>query len=352
MDENQLEIQKRKRIQPDQLDQAKTYQNEKKLLELTRNLSERVKELNCLYGISSLSENEDTSIDDILKGIISFVSPAWQYPEITCARFKSRSKEFTTANFKETPWKQIQDITVSGKRYGTIEVYYMEERPDFDEGPFLKEERKLLNVIAERVGHTIERKTAESNVKFLYQRERELREKLQSEIRVRVDFTRKLIHELKTPLTSLIATSQLLSDQIESDKFGKLAKHIWESANNLNTRIEELHDIVRGETGILKLNFKQINIEKLLRSVVEENQALCNQMGIYVDLNIEEGLPEIYADPDRIRQVMLNLINNALKYAKDGKNLRIEAVRKPGVIQFEVKDYGPGIPGRKTEFNF
>jgi signal transduction histidine kinase len=105
--------------------------------------------------------------------------------------------------------------TGNGKRFGTIEVYYTEEKPDCDEGPFLKEERNLIYVIAERLGHAIERQIAEDNVKFLYHRERALREKLQSEMRVRVDFTRKLIHELKTPLTALIATSQLLYDEMQ-----------------------------------------------------------------------------------------------------------------------------------------
>ena len=326
--------------------------NAASLHELTHSLTERVKELNCLYSTSRLFENEKLSVDDILQGVIDSVPPAWQYPEITCARIKIKNNEFVTERFEETIWKQAQNIIVNGKRFGSIEVYYTEEKPALNEGPFLKEERNLINVIAERLGHTIERKMAERSVKFLYQQERKLREKLQSEMRVRVDFTRKLIHELKTPLTSLIATSQLLYDETQGDRIGKLAKYIWDSASNLNTRVDELQDVVRGETGILKLTLKPINMEQLLQSLVNETQALAQQSGISVELQLEGEIPEIYADRDRIRQVILNLVNNSIKYAKEGRRIIIGATQLTDELQFEVRDFGPGIDEQRQKTIF
>jgi signal transduction histidine kinase len=315
-----------------------------KLQVISNNLAERVKELNCLYGLSRLFENQELTIDEILQGVINSVPPAWQYPEITCARIKIKHREFKTANFQPTGWSQKQDILVNQKRFGSIEVNYLEERPQFDEGPFLIEERNLLYVIAERLGHTIERKIAEDNVKFLYHREHQLREKLQAEMRIRVDFTRKLIHELKTPLTSLIATSQLMYDETAGEKYGKLAKYIWDSAENLNRRIDELHDVVRGEIGTLKLNTTQVDMALLLRSLVDETAALARQCDMSLDLEIEEHLPVVRADSDRLRQIMLNLVNNAFKYAMEGKKIVIKAVAKNEFLQIEVKDFGPGIP--------
>ncbi|MBN1188622.1 MAG: HAMP domain-containing histidine kinase [Dehalococcoidales bacterium] len=315
-----------------------------KLREITNNLAERVKELNCLYGLSRLFENQALTIDEILHGVIDLVPPAWQYPDITCARIKLKNKEFKSADFQVTTWCQKQNIVVNQKRFGSIEVYYREKRTEFDEGPFLKEERSLLLVIAERLGHTIERKIAEDNVRLLYQRERKLRENLQDEIRTRVDFTRKLIHELKTPLTSLIATSQLLYDETNGEKYGKLAKYIWESAENFNRRIDELHDLVRGEIGTLRLNLKPVNIVYLLRSLTEETSALAKQCGMSIELDLGEKLPEVKADSDRLRQVILNLINNAFKYAKDGKRIIIKVEEKDDFVQVEVKDFGSGIP--------
>ncbi len=324
--------------------QVRRATNSHKLREITNNLTERVKELNCLYGLSRLFENQSLTIENILQGVINLVPPAWQYPEVTSARIKLKNSEFKTANFQPTVWIQKQNIIVNQKRFGSIEVYYLEARPQFDEGPFLKEERNLLYVIAERLGHTIERKMAEDNVKFLYHREHELREKLQDEMRVRVDFTRKLIHELKTPLTSLIATSQLLYDETTGEKYGKLAKYIWDSAENLNRRIDELHDVIRGEIGTLKLNIQRVNISELLKSVIDETSALAQQSDVSIGLEIKEPFPDVYADADRLRQIILNLINNALKYAREGKKITILASAQTRYVQIEVRDFGPGIP--------
>jgi signal transduction histidine kinase len=341
-----------KKMQPIDSDKDRRPLNEARLQELTNVLTEREKELNYVYTTSRLFENESLSIDDILQGVIDSVPAAWQYPEITCARIKIKNKQFITERFEETDWKQAQNIIVNGKRFGSIEVYYTEEKPTLSEGPFLKEERNLLYVIAERLGHTIERKMAESNVKFLYQRERELREKLQSEMRVRVDFTRKLIHELKTPLTSLIATSQLLYDETQAEKLGKLAKYILDSASNLNFRVDELQDVVRGETGILRLTLKPVDIQQLLQSLINETQALAKQSGISIELNMEREIPEIYADPDRLRQVVLNLVNNSIKYAREGHRIIIGATQLTGELQVEVRDFGPGIDEQRQKTIF
>ncbi len=319
---------------------------------LSHDLSERVKELNCLYGISRLFETGYNSLDEAMQAVVALIPPAWQYPEVTCARIKLKNAEFKTVNFKETRYKQSQDIVVNGKRFGTLEVCYLVEKPASDEGPFLKEERNLIRVIAERLGLIIERQISEDNLQSMYVRERELREKLQSEMKVRVDLTRKLIHELKTPLTALIATSQLLYDETKDGKMGRLARHIYDGANNMNRRIEELHDATKGEMGLLKLTLKRVDIEKLLNAILEETKPLAKQLNMTIELEIASPLVEVTADADRIRQVLLNLINNAMKYARDGKKVTIKAMEKSGAILIEVRDYGPGIPAEQKETLF
>jgi len=323
-----------------------------KLRELAHRLTERVKELNCLYGISRLVENGDLSIDELLQKVVELIPPAWQYPEITCARIKLKNKEYMTANFQETVWRQSQNILVEGNLTGILEVYYLKEKPLSDEGPFLKEERHLLNAIAERLGHIIEHRLTEEKAHFLYKREKELRKRLQEEMKGRVDFTRKLIHELKTPLTSLIATSQLLYDEAKGLKIEKLAGYVRDSARELNERIDELHDIVRGEIGILKLALKKVDLQKLLTSIVEETSVFVRQCGIELETSFAEGLPEIQADPERIRQIILNLLNNACKYAREGKRVILRATAQADEILVEVQDFGPGIPARRQRILF
>ncbi|HOV90141.1 MAG TPA: sensor histidine kinase [Syntrophorhabdaceae bacterium] len=130
----------------------------------THALGERVKELNCLYKMSYLVERYGISLEKILHGIVNIIPPAWQYPDITCARIIIDDSVFSTDNFRITPWRQVSPITVKGKRSGYLEVYYLEERPESFEGPFLKEERYLIDVIAKRIGEIIERKLLEKQV--------------------------------------------------------------------------------------------------------------------------------------------------------------------------------------------
>jgi len=134
---------------------------EEELWKRTHDLGERVKELNCLFGISQLVEKEGISLEEIFQGTVGLLSFAWQYPEITCARIILEGREFKTGNFRETIWKQASDIIVHGKPIGSIEVCLLEERPERDEGPFLKEKRSLLDAIFGRLGKIIERKRGE-----------------------------------------------------------------------------------------------------------------------------------------------------------------------------------------------
>ncbi len=191
--------------------------NESKLREVAHNLKERIKELDCLYGISRLVEQDGISFNEILQKVVELIPASWQYPEDTCTRIMMRDSIFKTANFCETRWKQAEIISVNGKQSGTLEVYYLKEKPNCDEGPFIEEERRLIHAIAERLGHIAEHKLAESALQALYEQEKELREKLQAEMRARIDFTRNLIHELKTPLTALFYFAfkmTLIQDQL------------------------------------------------------------------------------------------------------------------------------------------
>ena len=130
-------------------------------------LRERVKELNCLYGISHLVEKRGISLEGILQGTVDLIPTAWQYPEITCARIIMGDQEFKTKNFRETDWRQACDILVHGELSGTVEVYYLEGKPACHEGPFLKDERTLINTIAGRLARITERMRTEKEIKFL-----------------------------------------------------------------------------------------------------------------------------------------------------------------------------------------
>ena len=127
-------------------------------------LRERIKELNCLYGISLLSERYSDSIDDLLRNLVNILPPSWQYPEITCARIIFNGKTYKSRGFKVTKWRQSSQVPMYNELVGEVEVLYLEGCPPEDEGPFLKEERVLLDAVAERIGKIATRISAEKEL--------------------------------------------------------------------------------------------------------------------------------------------------------------------------------------------
>jgi len=88
-------------------------------------LKERVKELDCLYGLTSIVKDRNLTKDEALQKIIKLIPPAWQYPDITCTRIAIDDKEYKTNNFKETKWSQVSNIILDDKKIGVLEVYYL-----------------------------------------------------------------------------------------------------------------------------------------------------------------------------------------------------------------------------------
>jgi len=118
-------------------------------------LQERAKELNCLYKIEELLNKPDADLKDVCKGIIMAIPLGWQYPDVCKSKIAVEGEIYSSPDFKETPWVQRADITVQDKAIGKISIYYTEKMPKEDEGPFLKEETKLLQTIADRLGNFI-----------------------------------------------------------------------------------------------------------------------------------------------------------------------------------------------------
>jgi major membrane immunogen (membrane-anchored lipoprotein) len=143
----------------------RTCADDEELEQLSHKLRGRIKELNCLYDISSFRDATDFSLDAILQAVIDFIPPAFQYPEITCARINFGRYEFMTKNFKDSKWKLAHEITVNNEQIGTLEVCYLEKKPALDEGPFLKEAKNLIRAIAESIAKIVEREWAEVEIR-------------------------------------------------------------------------------------------------------------------------------------------------------------------------------------------
>ena len=573
------------------------------LLDAQHDLRERIKELTCLHKVTRLVTKTGISLDKVFNNVVNIIKAAWQYPEIACVRLVFDGKEFKTDNFKLTEWKQSSDIKLNGETIGTIEVYYLEEKPELDEGPFLKEERAILEDVARELGNFVKRKQMDEEIKESEERYRALLEldaevgeavimlqdtdkaeavhtyvsdrwtqitgfsreellgrsffdfihtkylkasierhrrkmagenipglfelliirkdgtevpieltsayttykgkranvayirditerkqteekhkaiiettvdgfwisnlegrllevndayckitgytreelfemsiwdiealespedvirhiqqlrkqgytsfeskhkckdgkiidvevssnyldmgegtifsfirditerklveqklkeysehleeqvekrtaELQEQIRKRIDYTRALVHELKTPLTPLVAASDFLASKLQEEPLLSFAKNINAGAINLSNRIEELLDLAKGEMGTLELIYKPVDFQQLLKDTIDymTPETLRNKQSLVLDM--PAYLPMVCIDKERIQQVLLNLLDNASKFTRKGGSTTLKARENDTGIIIEVKDNGCGIDKEEMEHLF
>ena len=127
-------------------------------------LHERIKELNCLYGVSQLAERNFNSLDNMLESLVEFLPHSWQYPNVTCSRIVFKEKTYKSEGFRVTEWRQSARIYIYSEPVGEVAIFYLEECPPADEGPFLKEERALLDALADQIGIIATRISAEEEL--------------------------------------------------------------------------------------------------------------------------------------------------------------------------------------------
>jgi signal transduction histidine kinase len=208
------------------------------------------------------------------------------------------------------------------------------------------------DLLARAMRYAMERKRGEERLEELYERERELRQELETEVGRRADFTRALVHELKTPLTAVLASSDLLITELKEEPWLSLARNINRGASNLNSRIDELLDLARGEIGMLHPTFQSVDPAHLLQDIVTDMAPLASSHGQSLVLDLPLSLPTIRADAGRLRQVVLNLLGNAINFTSEGGKITLRTREEATTLVVEVEDTGPGIAEKEQEHLF
>ena len=123
---------------------AQIPRSEEDIQRLIAERKERLKELTCINQTTQIIR-ENRSVEQTLNQIVRILPVAWQYPEMTVARIRLEDVKYTSPGFRESKWKQSQRFTTINNRVGEIEIFYLQDFEEMDEGPFLKEERHLID---------------------------------------------------------------------------------------------------------------------------------------------------------------------------------------------------------------
>jgi two-component system sensor histidine kinase ResE len=153
-------------------------------------------------------------------------------------------------------------------------------------------------------------------------------------------------HEIRTPLTAIGGFAAAIADgtaETEEERTRSAARIVRE-VERLNRLVEDLLDLSRIESGAATLDLEEVDLSELIRGAVENLESQTRERQIQVELDLPAELPPVQADPDRIYQVLINLVSNALRFNHDQGKIAITARRANGFVRVEVRDSGPGIP--------
>lgn len=330
-------------------------QAEEQKQKLFQDLRERVKELEVLHQMARLLQNEQKPIEALLPEITAILPPAWKHDEVAAARIIFDGAEYTTANFFSTPWKLREDFTTSGGKHGALEVVYSKEMPDEVEGPFLADERRLINSLAEMLMSYLRRKEAEARVtqitRDLIVRNEELW-RLQKEMG-RVEplallgrMTGMIAHELGTPLNSVLGYSQLLAQE-------ELTEANRRRIKTIESQIQRMVGIVQyylSRTRGAPLKNQEININNLVEETLTLLRPSLERQQIRIISHLAEFSPILSGHEVSLQRLLINLLNNAADAVKEGGTVMVTSkptqppeTNTQGVI-VEIIDTGSGIP--------
>ncbi len=329
-------------------DVTERQETDQALRKLASDLRERVKELNCLFSISRIVERSGGSLSYILQETVGLLPASWEQSEIACARIVMGELEVRSENYADTAWKQQAEIAAHGEPVGMVEVCYLEERPVRDEGPFVAEERHLINAIAERLGRVAERLQTEQ---MLAERERELRERLTHLTRVSVmgEMASGIAHEVNQPLTAVATYAQAARRMVDAQMadsalVSDVLDRISAEALRAGDIVHRLRSLVQKRESSRRLS----DINELIRDLEHLASVDARMHDVKLLLDLASPLPPVLVDEIQIQQVLLNLIRNGIDAMEDvdpaDRKLVVRTRQRANMIHVSITDHGCGLP--------
>jgi PAS domain S-box-containing protein len=307
------------------------------------NANERMKELRAFFYLAEIVEREGITLEKLYQEFVKVLPESWQYPEVACARIVLGGEEFRTENYMDSAWKQSAPVNVNKAAKGILEICYLEERPEEDEGPFLKEERQLINAIAERLGHIINLKLAELELTNETIVATESRQKAEAYF----DF---LAHDIANILSPMVAYADMLKARPNNpEQVTKFSSKILEQgkrASSLISNLRRLESIERTHPN----EIDTIDLRTLFSSLEDEIQSGFPDKEVALSYDIPDVPSMTVKGGEWVENVLRCVYDNAVRYSTGSAvELEISASmlqEESGepFWQIEVSDHGPGIP--------
>ena len=342
--------------------------------EVIHALRERVKELTALHSTVCILQNYGLSAREVLDRVVKLIPPAWQYPEVTAGRVIIGDCESRTLNFRRTRWLQACDFRISPALAGRIEVYYLKKMPVEAEGPFLAEERNLINSLADMLRVYFERKLASQALLDAHS-------DLERRVRERTAELEKLNAALKAEVKEReLRQKEILSYQEKLR--GLSAELILTEERERREIATDLHDVIGQTLAMAKMKAGALrgfcaapeaaggikDLSSFIDEAILATRSLTFQLAspILYELGLESALERLAEDTRKrhglrvdfsgdgknkplptetsvlIFKAVRELLMNAVKHAK-ATEVRVRVRRAAGKIAVTVRDNGRGF---------
>lgn len=305
---------------------------------ILRDLNKRNIELTCLYRAGEVMRSCEV-VSDMFREVVGLICPAFLHPEIARSRITFDGDRCVSAPFSSTPWRLAADIVVGERKRGELEVFYLEERPPRDEGPFLREERELLDALASSIGLTVERREAEAKV-------------IQASKLASIgELAAGVGHEINNPINAIINCADILAKDFEKGaKPRQFIDLIRSESERIATIVRNLHTFARQD----REQFSPARLCDIVEAVLSLSRKKMAKSHVHLEVDVPEDLPDLQCRSEQLQQVVMNLIINSLhalderyKGMNPDKLLRIAAqsllLQGKPCLRLTVEDHGCGI---------
>jgi signal transduction histidine kinase len=303
-------------------------------------LTERIKELTCMYGIAQIAARPNLTLDETLREIVELLPAAWQYPDIATARITLDEREFPSFGFQSGPRALSADITLKGIRRGRVEVVYgdrsdRDEVPLFDDAPFLDEERHLIEGVARELMAIIGRRHAEEEAQRL---QRQIRHA--DRLATIGELAAGVAHELNEPLGNILGFAQLAS---KSPDAGGQTRRDLEKIVAASLYAREIIKKLMFFSRQTPARRQDVDVNKVVDDVVSLLRPRCEKGDITVAVEPATPPPLVRGDAAQLQQVLVNLVVNAVQAMPGGGTLHLQTTRDDKTVRMILDDTGVGI---------
>jgi len=275
----------------------------------------------CFRNVSKLLSESEKEMDEVLNTLIHLLPEGWQYPSDTCVRILLRDRTIQTFNFQETNWMQRAEIWTRDKKFGFLDVFYLEKKPEAQEGPFLSDERILIDTVAAELGGYLERKDMARIMRQQY-RELEL-------------YASLLRHDLKNDVGVIIGNVEITKLTI-ADR-DEVIDELLSTTEAVCNRMMNLLNAVGRASKVAESDL--VTMVEKIASLAEEAS-----IGLKVAVTVDEQVRGVQITGSKLLPLVFdNLLRNAATHAGASPNVQIRMTREGDFASVIVADDGPGV---------